>query len=436
MLGLPETCIGFTLDAMEVSTPRCYYENQISFLDNPVTCQRSSVNGADLSPRISRRYHSLCFSNRRRQWQLHHPAAPCQTVSYAIGQAVSGDEIRLAAGTYGTAYISQKSLMLKGGYTADFSSRDPAVNITTLSGSGWSTVVTINGQSHAFIDVTLDGLTIFNGMSWGGNSAGGVSTRYVNLTMGNCRVQNNTGNSGAAGGVYLIESNAVIRYNQFLANTSSSRGGGLYLYGPLLDRYTLVLENNLFQGNQGSNGGGAYLWAGVLTLRDNIFDNNTATGAGDIYENYMVGGGFYIEDAQLLMQRNIIRSNTATQGSGAGGVIAVDRFWSDPQVTQQLENNVFIGNTLGNAARYGAGLLFLDAEATLEHNTFNGNTGGDGSALTLVENSIVTVPNAIVANQVTGMTVYTSSVLSVNGILWHNNTQNTRNIAGTVTLSN
>lgn len=364
-----------------------------------------------------------------------NPAAPCQTVSYAIGQAAAGDELRIAAGTYSPASTT-KSLTLKGGYAADFSSRDPAVNITLLSGGGWNTVVSANGQSNAFIDVTLDGLTISNGGSWGGNSAGGVSTRYVNLTMENCRVQNNTGSSGAAGGVYLMESNAVIRHSQFLTNTSAGRGGGLYLYGSLLDRYTLVLEDTLFQGNRGGYGGGAYLWAGVLTLRDNIFDNNTATEVGSEYDDYMVGGGFHIEDAQLLMQRNLIRNNTATRGSGAGGVIAVDRDWSDPEVTQQLENNVFIGNTLGNAARYGAGLLFVDAEAALAHNTFSGNTGGDGSALTLVEDSIVTVTNAIVANQVTGMTVYTSSVLSGNGLLWHNMTQNTRNVSGTITLSN
>ncbi len=364
-----------------------------------------------------------------------NPAAPCKTLAYAISQAASGDELRLAAGTYGAASTT-KSLTLKGGYAADFSSRDPAIHITNLSGGGWSTAFSANGQSDAFIDVTLDGLTISNGGAWSGNSAGGVSVRYVNLTMENCRVQNNTGNSGAAGGVYLMESNAVIRHSQFLTNTSSSRGGGLYLYGSLLDRYTLVLENNLFQGNRGGYGGGAYLWAGVLTLRDNVFENNTATEVGSVYEDYMVGGGFHIEDAQLLMQRNLIRNNTATRGSGAGGVIAVDRFWSDPEVTQQVENNVFIGNTLGNAARYGAGLLLWDAETALAHNTFNGNTGGDGSALTLVEDSIVTVTNAIVANQVTGMTVYTSSVLSVNGILWRNTTQNTRNIAGTVTLSN
>ncbi len=367
-----------------------------------------------------------------------NPITPCLTVAYAINQATSGDEIRLAAGTYSTAaYISQKSLTLKGGYAADFSSRDPAVTITELNGSGrWNTVLSANGQSNAFIDVTLDGLTISNGNVWSVNTAGGVSTYYVNLTMENCRVQNNTGQGGAAGGLYLMESNAVIRHSEFLTNTSASWGGGLYLYGSLLDRYTVTLEDNVFQGNRGGYGGGAYLWAGVLTLRDNIFANNTATEVGDMYDEYMVGGGFYIEDAQLLMQRNLIRNNTATQGSGAGGVIAVDRFWNDPEVTQQLENNVFVGNTLGNAARYGVGLLLSDAEAALAHNTFNSNTGGDGSALTLVEDAIVTVTNAIVANQVTGMTVYTDSALSVNGILWYSNTQNTRTIAGTITLSN
>ena len=364
-----------------------------------------------------------------------NPAAPCKTVQYAIDQSVSGDELRLAGGTYGVASISGKSLTLKGGYAADFSSRDPAVNLTTLNGDGFNTVLTAYGQSDAFIDVTLDGLRLVNGGMWGGNSAAGGSTRYVNLTVESCVFQNNSGNSGAAGGLYLMESNAVIRASQFLTNTSTSRGGGIYLYGSRIDRYTLTLEDDLFQGNRGAYGGGIYLWGGMLTLRDNVFVNNTATDVGSQYDAYMVGGGFYIDDSQLLMQRNLIRNNTATQGSGGGGVIAVDRFMVDPGVTQQLENNVFVGNTLGNAARYGAALLFSDAEATLDSNTLSANTGGDGSALTLVEDSVVAVHNSIVANQITGMTVYTDSELTVDGILWYNNTQNTHNIAGSVVLS-
>ncbi len=364
-----------------------------------------------------------------------NPAAPCRTVQYAINQAASGDEIRLAAGTYGTAEITDKSLTLRGGYTADFSSRDPAVNLTTLNGGGFNIVVTAYGQSTAFINVTLDGLRLVNGRISSGNAGAGGNTRYVNLTVENCVFQSNVGDSGAAGGLYLMESNAVIRASQFLTNTTTSWGGGIYLYGSRIDRYTLLLEDNLFQGNRGGYGGGVYLWGGTLTLRDNAFINNTATALGSQYDAYMVGGGFYIEDSQLLMQRNLIRNNTATNGSGGGGVIAVDRFMFDPGVTQQLENNVFTGNTLGNAARYGAALLFSDAEATLAYNTLSANTGGDGSALTLVEDSIVTVQNSLVANQITGMTVYTNSELTVDGILWHNNTANTANINGAITLN-
>lgn len=80
-----------------------------------------------------------------------NPAAPCLMVQYAIGQAVSGDELRLAGGTYDVAASSDKSLMLRGGYAADFGSRDPVVHLTTLNGKGFNTALTPYGQADAFI---------------------------------------------------------------------------------------------------------------------------------------------------------------------------------------------------------------------------------------------------------------------------------------------
>ena len=67
--------------------------------------------------------------------------APCHTVQYAVDQAIPGGEIRVAAGTYtdiGTragvtqvVYIS-KTLTLRGGYTTDFTARNPDVYKTVL----------------------------------------------------------------------------------------------------------------------------------------------------------------------------------------------------------------------------------------------------------------------------------------------------------------
>lgn len=98
---------------------------------------------------------------------------PCRTVQYAVDQALPGDEIRVAAGTYTDmdnlgdlrqiVYL-EKSLTIRGGYTtANWTTPDPGANPTTLDAEGQGRVMVISPT----ITVHLEGLRFVGGDATG-----------------------------------------------------------------------------------------------------------------------------------------------------------------------------------------------------------------------------------------------------------------------------
>jgi hypothetical protein len=83
--------------------------------------------------------------------------APCATLTRAVQQAMTGDEVKVAAGNYeGRAFVgtSSTTLAITGGWISDFASRDPEGHPTKLV-HGAIGVSAADGET---IDLTLDGL--------------------------------------------------------------------------------------------------------------------------------------------------------------------------------------------------------------------------------------------------------------------------------------
>ena len=308
------------------------------------------------------------------------------TIQPAVDAATSGEEIRIAAGTYTDVHarpgnvvgsrdtVTQmvfitKSLTLQGGYPPDMGGPpDPATHPTVLDARGRGRVLAIGED----ITVTVAGLR---------------------LTGGNA--------DGLLGGESFCPGSICI---------PTHAGGGVYV-----SRARVILRDNTIVRNTAQAGGGVYLHTSEATLEGNRIVTNSAG----------VGGGIAAYDGDLDLRRNVIRSNTAftsshtallfVSGDGGGLHLATER--------AELTNNVIADN---RAARDGSGLYSGWGSQSLLHNTFARN-GSDGPAPgasgkrngIYVHWSRMALTNTVMVSHTVGITCYDAAHVTLLGVLWH-----------------
>jgi uncharacterized repeat protein (TIGR01451 family) len=356
-------------------------------------------------------------------------ANPCRTVQYAVDQALSGEEIRVAEGTYsgvstrpapagyeGPAVITQvvyldKSLTIRGGYPpGSWDVPDPEAHPSTLDAEGQGRVLVIAGA----INPTLEGLRVTGGdakdlgggwFAW--DAGGGVFVYTATATIRHCVIYSNTATTnpwhGASfgGGLYLVGSDAVLSDNTISNNLGSSTdegyGGGLYLY-----LSPATVSNNTIVGNTGSiRGGGA---GGGLFLKQSdalISANQVISNTGStIFWGH--GGGIYLQNSRATVSSNTVQGNigTTTFGYGYGGGIRLDHS------SDTLAGNKIIGNTASKGHGAGGGLCIEYGAPTLTGNMIISNTvapgsswiEGHGGGLCIKTTPAVTLTNNLVAD--------------------------------------
>jgi len=356
----------------------------------------------------------------------------CRTVQYAADEALPGDEIRVAAGTYtGTnnygglsqlVYLT-RTLTIRGGYTTtNWTTPDPGANPTTLQAKGEGRVLVISDT----ITIHAEGLRFEGGDATGlgggpaaRDAGGGLYVLTSTVTLSNCLIASNTGSAtgpgyggglyvqggsvairnsdivsntagtnvyGYGGGAYLYRANATLLHNRVMSNTASywddGYGGGMYLEGgsspdPLP---SASLLENTFQGNYASRiadgqGGGMYAKHYDVELLDNLVQYNTG-GAADEGK----GGGLYIFFSDAVLERNLVRYNIASRGlEGISGGV---HFCTCGDVT--VKNNTIFSNTASTKGNgYGGGISFCKTEATLDSNKIISNTATLSTGLTV-----------------------------------------------------
>ena len=324
-------------------------------------------------------------------------AAPYTTIAAALGAATDGSTIAVAAGDYPANLLVQgRTIHLFGGFSADFTVRDPATNVTTLQGDGTDSVVSLVDAG----DSTIDGFRITGGtnsvLPEYGDLGGGVYVQGGAPTIANNVIEGNDarpatpgGSDPLGGGIFAGDSNISILDNVIRGNTAG-RGGGVAITGG-----SPRVIGNTVQDNVGvaDHGGGLYIAATDAQIEGNLIIGNEIGRA----LGYGWGGGIIVfgQGTSATLSFNEVTSNYAPSvGSGVfiddGAVATLDHEFIH-------HNDCPDGGTTGGVGIYVDGYDTIGSTVTIDHTTVAGNDcetqGGNG--LYVEGHSRVTVTNTI-----------------------------------------
>ena len=340
----------------------------------------------------------------------------------ALERASSGDEIRVAGGTYHpdrdevgsvtrgdptASFELVSGVALFGGYAGPGApwpdARDPLANQTILSGDlriGEGPVSPRDDQNSYQVVIAsscnaatlLDGFTITQGrgevasLIGGGMLVGGGSP-----TITRCIFADNSAEYG--GGVFNSNTNATFIDCQISDNTATLSGGGMYNFSTSSANWP-TLTNCTFDQNSAENlGGGMRNWDCSVVLNGCTFYYNYSRSYGAGVANGGQGAASFTNC--LFWGNRVDTLFTATECYG-GAV-------SNLESTQPTFTNcAFTANraeTLYPALSFGAALAGGgNSNATLVNCTFKNNYANVGDALFNLDDSNAAFTNCIIWN--------------------------------------
>jgi len=306
----------------------------------------------------------------------------------ALTDAVSGDQIRVAAGSYkpdtdaahpeGTSSRSATFTLINGveiygGYPGfgepDPNHRDARLYKTILTGDlngddgpdfanyADNTYHVVTGSNTGATTV-LDGFIITSGNASGFTGGGMYNNPSGSPTINNCRFENNlAGNLG--GGMYnRSNSNPTITDTQFINNSAAAKdGGGIYNHSS-----NPTFSNCMFSGNSAQRYGGAM--CNVSNSNPDIVDCRFSSNFAD--DN----GGATYNSASTPDVGNCTFTGNWTNGDGGG----IYNHSSNPC----FSNCLFSRNSAGDE---GGGIYNYYAAPQFTNSTFSGNSAGAGGGM-------------------------------------------------------
>ncbi|MCB9273409.1 MAG: T9SS type A sorting domain-containing protein [Lewinellaceae bacterium] len=268
----------------------------------------------------------------------------------ALAEAVEGDEIWVAAGTYtpdgpgGAAdatFLIDKNIQLLGGFAGnetDAGARDPMANLTILSGD-------LNGDDVSDDFATNRGDNVMHVITI--TNAVGNETLIDGFTVSSGHAGGDAAPASFGGGIYS-EGTPQISHSLFTQNFCNDLGGALILINtPVED--AAVLNDCSFINNKGNAGGAVCLRFSAASFDGCIFEGNTAKDEGAVpFEPN--GGAIQTRNARLALNNCSFRENIST---GVGGAFL---FYVDPDgedFALQMDSCVLEGNQ----GRYGSAVF-------------------------------------------------------------------------------
>lgn len=320
----------------------------------------------------------------------------CQTIQYAISQAVAGDTVQLSAGTYFENSITipiDLNIVGAGAFSTD------------IDGLGGGPIFTINANN-----VLIDKVTLRNGDA-GSNFGGAILFNSGNLFILRSRLLDNRALAGGAIANYS-SGQLVIFLSTLQGNTSSATGGAIAcmscgIYGGIDLILSAMTENAA-----GTSGGALYVDAGLTAsgpvvvwlsalLRNNANQGGAiyAYGSGiDVFDSEVSkneadsGDGGAIYNAGVVnIERSTLAYNTASQLGGAVTAYGSAELYTFNSTFSQ--NDALCSGGLYLLPNFGAGPVVL-----ISNTTFYGNEAtllgcpqhiSNGASLLDINNTII-----------------------------------------------
>jgi hypothetical protein len=413
--GVPAQIVTANDTAITVIVPRTSGTPQ-------VTVTRAGENASASGPNV----HKIIYvnddatgNNNGITWTDAYP-----DLQAGLGDAVNGDKIWIAAGTYkpaassgerASAFQMVAGVDVLGGFAgseADPSERALNGNEVILSGdlNGDDGVIVtpllateVNRQDNSYnvvvaaSNIHLDRLTIANGNASGeaqqGRGGGLWASGFTNISLTNLVFRANSA-AYHGGGVYSLNNLIDFENCRFELNRSHRLGGGLALYGGNNVTRQLQVNNAVFENNQsgssadyGNSGGGLYLSANTR-VENSRFEGNISYYAGGalvyatssaFYNSQFInnqainGGGLLVEASQATLENILFDKNQALEPNGnmndmnrgtGGGLLIL----SNPieNLASQVTANRVIFNQ-NTATSYGGALSLSYDNGTLSN---------------------------------------------------------------------
>ncbi|MBC7851768.1 MAG: hypothetical protein H7Y31_18640 [Chitinophagaceae bacterium] len=317
-------------------------------------------------------------------------AAPASGLQLMIDNAVSGDQVWVACGTYVVTATTNRSLSFHMRNNVEvygsFQGTETTLSQRNLS-CGPCSVLSgeiggpgINDNSFHVVSngnlspaAVLDGFVVSGGNDDRANTlneglGGGIYNQGANVgnnsspTIRNCVITNNRAvfgggifNNGYNGGV----SSPVISHCIITNNTAIDGGGGIDNFG-LAGNASPSIVNSLIINNTAPTAGGIYCWGGnpggnsSPSLLNCVIANNSATGGnagGLIADN---SNSFNLQNSgtsNVQIRNCIFRNNTAAMAGpqfAIKGTATFNATYSSIDLTSQLFPHVISGAGTGN----------------------------------------------------------------------------------------
>ena len=374
----------------------------------------------------------------------------------------SGDQLWVAAGIYrptgpgGDRAISFNLVSgtgLYGGFNGTetkLEERDPAVNVTVLSGDlngddvGDALDPSHSENAYCVVRVTnaaagtlVDGLTITSGNS--NSSGGGMIISASQASILNCTITSNACSGSGCGVRVGFGGSVTVDDSRFSHNRAIGQadGVGLYAFQTTIAMSDCTLADNISETSQTLGQGGAMvLWESVGTIERCAFENNESyqagaiqvvEGSGEISACSFVnntqhfGGALLLFDPMTVKDCQFVGNEAEAQGGGLG----IATFESGTQII----NCFFAVNS--SLTAHGGGISQQSGPATLINCVFTGNSAATtGGAIHMSGASGgFTLVNCTMANNVAGESAGggfrtrgfpVASLITRNSIFWGN----------------